>query len=182
MFKSRWRSFKTNFGQLEDSLSIAKDEIDAEIKLASEQAVDNSRRQKRVEFMEHRIRYVNETEDNKLRLSEPTVVLVQATPMLDQRHNHDGNDKPDLVIHIKINDILERRRIRLLAKVKSYDYTWSLRMARTKRCDGTGIWLFKHQKFSEWMNEQLPTFLWLTGFGTCPFISNIDKQAVVPYI
>jgi hypothetical protein len=106
MFKSRWRSFKTNFGQLEESLSMAKDEVDAEIKLASEQAVDNSQRQQRVEFMEHRIRYVNETEDNKLRLSEPTVVLVQATPMLVQRHdNHDGNDKPDLVIHIKVNNM-----------------------------------------------------------------------------
>jgi hypothetical protein len=45
---------------------MAKDEVDAEIKFASEQAADNSRWQQRIEFVEsreHRIRHVNEIND-----------------------------------------------------------------------------------------------------------------------
>jgi hypothetical protein len=80
LLKSGWRSFKSDFGQVEESLSMAKDEVDAEIKLASEQAAENSRRQQRIEFvenrenrirneinesMEHRNRHVNEMIESK---------------------------------------------------------------------------------------------------------------------
>jgi hypothetical protein len=47
---------------------MAKDEIDAEIKLASEQAADNSRWQQRIEFVEsreHRSRHVDEMIESK---------------------------------------------------------------------------------------------------------------------
>jgi hypothetical protein len=62
--------------------------------------------------------------------------------MLVQRHvSEDGNGNPNLVIDIRVKnmqDIIECRRIRFLAKVSLYDYTWSLRIARKKRCDGMG--------------------------------------------
>jgi hypothetical protein len=57
----------------------------------------------------------------------------------------------------------------------SFDYTWSLRAAQTKRCDGTGSWFFKYQKYSEWENELFPTCLWFSGSGTWPVIQNISK-------
>jgi hypothetical protein len=123
LLKSGWRSFKNDFGQLEESLSMTKDEVDAEIKLASEQAADNSRWQQRIEFAEsrehrirhagemiesreHRIRHVNEIEENKLHRSEQTAVLVQTNTMLVQNHvNEDGNDNPNSVIQIRVNKI-----------------------------------------------------------------------------
>jgi hypothetical protein len=116
LLKSGWRSFKSDFGQLEESLSMAKDEVDAEITLASEQAADNSRWQQRIEFTEsreHRIRHVNEMiesrehrnrhfneiEENKQHRLEQTAVLIQTNKMIVQKHvNEDGNDNPNLVI------------------------------------------------------------------------------------
>jgi hypothetical protein len=88
---------------------MAKDEVDAEIKLASEKAADKSRLQQRIEFVEnreHRILHVNEIEKNKLRQSEQTAVLVQTNTMLVQKHvNEDGNDNPNFVIQIRVNKI-----------------------------------------------------------------------------
>jgi hypothetical protein len=88
---------------------MAKDEVDAETKLASEQAADKSRLQQRIESVEnreHRIRHVNEIEENKLHRSEQTAVLVQTNTMLVQKHvNEDGNDNPNFVIQIRVNKI-----------------------------------------------------------------------------
>jgi hypothetical protein len=102
---------------------MAKDEVDAEIKLASEQAADNSRWQQRIEFIEsrehrirhvgemiesreHRNRHINEIEENKLHRSEQTAVLVQTNTMLVQKHvNEDGNDNPNLFIQIRVNKV-----------------------------------------------------------------------------
>jgi hypothetical protein len=67
LLKSGWRSFKSDFGQLEESLSMAKDEVDAEIRLASEQEADNSQWLQRIEFvenLEHRIRHVTEINES----------------------------------------------------------------------------------------------------------------------
>jgi hypothetical protein len=69
---------------------------------------------------------------------------------------------------------IERHRIRLRAKVSVYDYTWSLRVVRRNRCDGTGMWFFKRQEFTEWKYEMFPTCLWFSGFGMW---SPFDKTA-----
>lgn len=152
--KSLWQSFTSDFGQLDKELSMVRDEVNEELKLASEQEAVKGRGQQYIEFEEssrHRSLHVTEIQESKRHRTEQSMVLGQAKSMLIQRLVKDD----------------ERRRIRLLAKVRSYDYTWSLRIARQKRCEGTGMWLFNRLEFAAWKTEMIPTCLWISGFAGC---------------
>ena len=55
MWKFAWKSFKTEFNDIEENLSLVKDEITEEIKLASEHAAHDLRRLLEAEIEDNRI-------------------------------------------------------------------------------------------------------------------------------
>jgi hypothetical protein len=52
--KSLWKTFKADFGQIEESISAAREEVSEEIKLASEQAEHEFRQLQMIENQENR--------------------------------------------------------------------------------------------------------------------------------
>jgi hypothetical protein len=67
LWKSAWKSFKTEFNDIEENLSLAKDEITEEIKLASEQAAHSFRRLLTAEIEDNRtVRSKQVTEIDKM--------------------------------------------------------------------------------------------------------------------
>ncbi|KAN0070782.1 ankyrin [Elaphomyces granulatus] len=125
--KSLWKTFKADFGELEESISAARKEVSEEIKLASEQAEHEFRQLQILENQENRrfrtqqISVLAETRDRR----------VQKIVMEEERH-----------------------RIRLLQKVQNYDYNSSLRKAQRSRYEGTCLWLFQRAEFKEWINQK----------------------------
>lgn len=78
--KSIWKSFKVGFGEIEESLSAAKDEVTEELRLASEQAAYGFRHLLITEIEENRIlrlSQVAEMQENKYFRSQQTLVLQQ---------------------------------------------------------------------------------------------------------
>lgn len=53
--KSLWKNFKGDFGRLEENISVAKEEVDHEIRLASEQKLQLIHNQLQIEFNEARL-------------------------------------------------------------------------------------------------------------------------------
>lgn len=53
--KSLWKSFKVEFAELEERLSAAREEVNEEIKLASEQATYEFRRLQMIEIRENQV-------------------------------------------------------------------------------------------------------------------------------
>ncbi|KAN0068786.1 ankyrin [Elaphomyces granulatus] len=125
--KSLWKTFKADFGELEESISAAREEVSEEIKLASEQAEHEFRQLQIIENQENRrfrtqqISALAETRDRR----------VQKVVMEEERH-----------------------RIRLLQKVQNYDYNSSLRKAQRSRYEGTCLWLFQRAEFKEWIDQK----------------------------
>lgn len=62
--------------------------------------------------------------------------------------------------------IVERRKIRLLRHVPSYDYTVSLNRARAQRCEGTCSWLLHKSEFQNWIDQKGSKYLWCHGIRT----------------
>jgi len=78
--KSIWKPFKVEFKEIEKSLSAAKDEIMAELLLASEQAAHGFRRLLTTEIEENRmlrLKQVAEMQENKDFRSQQTLALWQ---------------------------------------------------------------------------------------------------------
>ncbi|KAN0066982.1 ankyrin [Elaphomyces granulatus] len=125
--KSLWKTFKADFGEIEERISAAREEVSEEIKLASEQAEHEFRQLQMIENQENRrfraqqISVLAETRDRR----------VQKIVMEEERH-----------------------RIRLLQKVQNYDYNSSLRKAQRSRYEGTCLWLFQRTEFKEWINQK----------------------------
>jgi len=70
--KSAWKTFKGDFGLLEENLSAAKDDVNEEIRLASEQEAHRSRELQRIEFKEnqiYRFRHLAEIQESQLHRS-----------------------------------------------------------------------------------------------------------------
>jgi hypothetical protein len=98
--KSLWQSFTSDFGQLEKDLSMARDEVNEELKLASEQEADKGRRQQYIEFEEssqHRSLHGTEIQESKRHQTEQSMVLGQAKPMLIQRHFKEDDNEYSVV-------------------------------------------------------------------------------------
>ena len=53
--KSLWKTFKTDFGELEERISAAKEEVNEEIKLASEQTEHEFRQLQMIETQENQL-------------------------------------------------------------------------------------------------------------------------------
>jgi hypothetical protein len=123
-FKFTWKSFKSDFGQLEGHLSMAKDEVDEEIKLASEQEAYKNRTQQQIQFDQirkigtrqeieisqsttFRARQVDEIEENKRHRSEQRMALAQTQAMTIQKIvKTDGIKDSSMVIRMILNDVL----------------------------------------------------------------------------
>lgn len=70
--KSAWKTFKGDFGLLEENLSAAKDDVNEEIRLASEQEAYHGRELQRIEFKAnriHRSRHLAEMQESQLHRS-----------------------------------------------------------------------------------------------------------------
>ena len=78
--KSIWKPFKAEFKEIEESLSAAKDEIIAELQLATEQAAHGFRYLVTSEIEENRtfrLKQVAEIQENKDFRSQQTLALLQ---------------------------------------------------------------------------------------------------------
>src|SRR6266487_463607 len=65
---SLWKSFKADFGELEERISAAREEVSEEIKLASEQTAHEFRRLQMIETRENqafRLQQSTELEENR---------------------------------------------------------------------------------------------------------------------
>ena len=78
--KSLWKTFKSDFGELEERISAAKEEVGEEIKLASEQAEYESRQLQMIETRENqvfRLMQSTEAEENRRFRSQQMSVLAE---------------------------------------------------------------------------------------------------------
>jgi len=79
--KSLWKSFKSDFGDIEESLSAAKDEIREELQLASEQAAHDFRCLLTAEIKEnrmHRLQLTADIQENKHFRAQQSLALRNA--------------------------------------------------------------------------------------------------------
>ena len=78
--KSLWKDFKGDFRQLEENISAAKEEVDEEIKLASEQKMQLIHEQLQVESKQARSQYSQqliEIEESRLFRSQQKLALAK---------------------------------------------------------------------------------------------------------
>ncbi|KAF8241688.1 hypothetical protein K440DRAFT_591719, partial [Wilcoxina mikolae CBS 423.85] len=166
--KSAWKSFKDDFGLLEENLSAAKDEVNEEIRLACEQEAHHSRELQRIEFKEnqiHRSQHLVEIQESRLHRSKQLVEANENQLFRSQQMISLAEAK-ELQVQKVVREE-ERYRIRLHQMVYIYDYTSSLRRARRIRCQDTGFWFFERPEFKEWSARELPTCLWCFGIPGC---------------
>lgn len=52
------------------------------------------------------------------------------------------------------NTTAERQKIRLLREIADYDYTFSLRQARSIHCEGTCVWILSRTEFKDWADQR----------------------------
>ena len=69
--KSLWKTFKTDFGEIEESISAAREEVSEEIKLASEQA-EHEFRQLQIEFRQ--LQMIENQENRRFRTQQILVL------------------------------------------------------------------------------------------------------------
>lgn len=78
--KSIWKDFKYDFKQLEDNISAAKDDVDEEIKLASEQKIHRIHEQLQIESNSagsHRLQQLTEIKESRAFRSQQTLALAE---------------------------------------------------------------------------------------------------------
>ena len=78
--KSLWKTFKADFGELEENISAAREEVSEEIKLASEQAEHEFRQLQIIETRENqvfRLLQSMEAEENRCFRSQQISFLAQ---------------------------------------------------------------------------------------------------------
>lgn len=86
--KSLWKDFKGDFGQLEENISAAKEEIDQEIKLASEQKIQRIDEQLQIESREAQIQrsqQSTEIEQGRLFRFQQTLALAETKELRIQK-------------------------------------------------------------------------------------------------
>jgi translation elongation factor EF-G len=77
---SLWKTFKADFGELEERISSAREEVSEEIKLASEQAAYKFRQLQMIETQENqvfRLQQSAEVEENRRFRSQQTSALAE---------------------------------------------------------------------------------------------------------
>jgi hypothetical protein len=77
---SLWKTFKADFGELEERISAAREEVSQEIKLASEQAAHEFRQLQMIETRENqvfRLLQSAEVEENRRFRSRQTSALAE---------------------------------------------------------------------------------------------------------
>ncbi|KAI9658885.1 MAG: hypothetical protein M1821_001845, partial [Bathelium mastoideum] len=152
--KAAWKSFKLEFGEIEECLSAAKDEIKEELQLASEQARHDLNRLLITEIAENkamRLQQVVDIQENKQFRSQQMRALEQSKERQIQK---------------TINE-KERQRIRLLERIRNHEYTRSFKQAQATRCEGTCRWIQEKPEFSDWYQLRDPKHLWCYGIPGC---------------
>lgn len=86
--KSLWKDFKGDFGQLEENISVAKEEVDEEIKLASEQKMQRIYEQLQIESKEahtQRSQHLTEIKENRVFRSHQMLALAETKELRIQK-------------------------------------------------------------------------------------------------
>ena len=86
--KSLWKNFKRDFGQLEENISAAKEDVDEEIKLASETSIQRIHEQLQIESKEARIQrseHLTEIKENKIFRSQQMLALAETKELRIQK-------------------------------------------------------------------------------------------------
>lgn len=98
--KSPWKDFKRDFGQLEENVSAAKEEVDAEIQLASEQKIERIHEQLQIESKQAQIqRSQQSTEimESRVFRSQQTLALAETKELRIQKLiKEQGMSKPNI--------------------------------------------------------------------------------------
>ena len=86
--KSFGKAFKDDFRLLEENLSAAKEEVEKEIELASDQRIDRIYKHQLDEFEKNillRSQYLSETEENKEFRSQQALALIESKELRLQK-------------------------------------------------------------------------------------------------
>lgn len=89
LVKSFGKPFKDDFQLLEENLSVAKEEVDREIDLASDQKLDQIYKRQQVEIEKsqlQRLQYLSEAEENKNFRSQQTIALAESKELRIQKN------------------------------------------------------------------------------------------------
>lgn len=99
--KSPWKNFKGDFGQLEENLSAAKEEVDEEIRLASDQKIQQIHDQLQIESKEAQIQrsqQLTEIKENRIFRSEQRLALAKTEELEIQKIiKEEGMSKPGII-------------------------------------------------------------------------------------
>ena len=92
--KSLWKDFKGDFGQLEENISAAKEEVDKEIQLASEQKMQKIHEQTQIQISQQ----LTEITESRLFRSQQTLALAETKELRIQKIiKEEGMTKPNIV-------------------------------------------------------------------------------------
>lgn len=86
--KSLWKDFKSDFGQLEENISAAKEEVDEEIRLASEQKIERIHEQLQIESGEAQIQrsqQLTEIKESRVFRSQQRIALANTEELRIQK-------------------------------------------------------------------------------------------------
>ena len=95
-----WKTFKTEFAAIEENLTTAKEEVEEEIKLASEQAAHDIRHLQMIEFEEnklHRQEQAYEVMANKDFRSQQAFALQQGNERQIQKLIKEEGKAPNFI-------------------------------------------------------------------------------------
>lgn len=98
--KSLWKDFKGDFGQLEENISAAKEEVDEEIKLASEQKMQLIHEQLQIESEQAQIQrsqQLTEITESRVFRSQQTLALAETKELrIKKVIKEEGMSKPSI--------------------------------------------------------------------------------------
>ena len=101
--KSLWKDFKSDFEQLEENISAAKDEVDEEIKLASEQKMQLIHEQLQIESEQAQIQrsqQLTEIKESRSFRSQQTLALAETKELRVQKIiKEEGMSNRSIVSH-----------------------------------------------------------------------------------
>ncbi|EGX52000.1 hypothetical protein AOL_s00043g734 [Orbilia oligospora ATCC 24927] len=144
-----FRPFEEKFSDIFKSLDLAKNTIDREITLSSEQELQVDR-------------------VNNAQLRTDVRDLCYFT-RVNYQYYHDGQ--------VQLNEEAQRsKRERILQNISRYSYYTELTNNLQKRIEGSGLWIYKTPEYESWANSPKSCGLWyhgIPGFGKSVLTSGV---------
>lgn len=165
-----WRPYEKELGDFESTLLKQNDEVEAEIRLASEQAADKERKA------------AAQYRRNEIISRDKATKHARERRLLKDQHSASKQCSTMVIcVYIIIVQIgVERKK--LLDKLSSHDYWSAMRRIRKKRHGQTSSWLSRSKAFTDWLEDANSSTLWLSGIRKIILSASSFSQTLITYV